>query len=453
MVAFVDYDVADNDDIVLLHVGDFFLQFNRAKGFNSETREHLNKVVLIKWERTTGYSILLTGLSEQQSVSRDGITFEVCSLSFGSPDYADLGIYPTGSPSTCGTLLPPVPTAAPVESSTATPSQAIPFGPNDRCSRARLLSTTETYIGTTEGATIDDGEKTACTSIKSPGVWFTVRGTGGEMVANTCDSATGFDTVVSLFVGECGDLSCVKTNDDACGFQSAVSWPSIPDEEYKILVSGWSTFAGGTFGLTIQDTTQPSSSPSTVPTVAPSPLPSSMPTPWPTSENLFQPPSTSDVSTSNDRCADAKLISLGRHYGSTEGATVDHEESTECASFRSPGVWYTVIGTGGVLNVNTCDSDTNSETPLDTTVSVFDGNCGELRCIDSRDDTCGFFSSVTWSSEVGVEYKVLVYGFATNTGSFSLTLDDLPRVGQLSPHSRFPQLHLRGSGAAVLGGD
>ena len=106
LVAFVDYEIADIDrgEYVLLRVDDVFLQFNRTKGFNNGTGEYQDKVVLVQQESARfRYSNLLGGLGAKESFSRNGVTFEVCTLNLsGPPDYAEFRIYPTGTPSTCG---------------------------------------------------------------------------------------------------------------------------------------------------------------------------------------------------------------------------------------------------------------------------------------------------------------------------------------------------------------
>ena len=107
LFAFVDYNLAsvDRGEYVLLRVEDVYLQYNRAKGFNVGTQEHKDEVVLIQEEDLNVrpvHSVLLAGLGENQSFSRNGVTFEVCSLVFDvGGDYADLRIYPSGSASTC----------------------------------------------------------------------------------------------------------------------------------------------------------------------------------------------------------------------------------------------------------------------------------------------------------------------------------------------------------------
>ena len=386
LVAFADYGQANSasNENVLLRIGDdVFVQYNRAKGFNAGTGQNRDKVVLVSGEATESVSsYVLAGLGENESFSRNGVTFEVCSLVGGPTDFADVGIYPTGAPSTCA-------------------STAI----SDRCSEAPMLSV-GTYFGSTSDATPDSDEISSCSSSMSPGVWYRVVGTGGGMTADTCDNATTYDSRLSVFVGRCGSLACIGSNDDGCGLRSSVSWSSQAGVEYKILVYGYSDHSGS-FGLTIRQVTdQASPRPTTHPSVGPSLAPST------------GRPSLATIPTrpSNDNCVGATSISFGTYSGSTIDATTDDDESDTCVSSHSPGVWYRVIGTGGLLNVNTCGPQTN----FDTFLSVFEGACGNLRCLGTNDDSCNLSSSVTWESELGVEYKVLVFGFGDKFGSFTL---------------------------------
>uniref|UniRef100_A0A7S1GR83 Uncharacterized protein n=1 Tax=Cyclophora tenuis TaxID=216820 RepID=A0A7S1GR83_CYCTE len=131
--------------------------------------------------------------------------------------------------------------------------------------------------------------------------------------------------------------------------------------------------------------------------------------------------------TSNDRCLDAVSISPGLHQGSTSYASPDNDEAEGCAANASPGVWYNVVGTGVEMNVNTCQN-----LQFDTILAVFNGACGSLTCIANNDDSgnCGQGSSVSWMSQVGVEYKILVFGRSGQSGPFTLHLAKLTsRVG------------------------
>lgn len=130
----------------------------------------------------------------------------------------------------------------------------------------------------------------------------------------------------------------------------------------------------------------------------------------------------------NDYCINAIAISDGNYLGSTMGAKDVNETDSCVLSARIPGVWYSVNGTGRELNVNT--RGTND----DTVIAVFKGSCENLECLGLNDDISrsNLQSSLTWLSEAGVEYKVLVYGFGTiETFNLELHTIDMLRVGPI----------------------
>jgi hypothetical protein len=47
LVAFVDYDATAVSEVVLIRVGNLFLQYNRARDFNEDTQEYANRVVVV----------------------------------------------------------------------------------------------------------------------------------------------------------------------------------------------------------------------------------------------------------------------------------------------------------------------------------------------------------------------------------------------------------------------
>ena len=65
-------------------------------------------------------------------------------------------------------------------------------------------------------------------------------------------------------------------------------------------------------------------------------------------------------------------------------------------------MWYKFYGTGATTTLTTCAA----ETDYDTKIRVFTASDGT--CVGGNDDFCGLQSSVTFVSEVGVEYDVLV---------------------------------------------
>jgi hypothetical protein len=66
--------------------------------------------------------------------------------------------------------------------------------------------------------------------------------------------------------------------------------------------------------------------------------------------------------------------------------------------------------------MNTCTGTT-----YDSKIGVFSGTCAAPVCVTGNDDFCGLQSQVTFASALGTTYYVLVTGFSTNTGAFTLT--------------------------------
>lgn len=130
---------------------------------------------------------------------------------------------------------------------------------NDLCEDAIPLGFPDFESGTTVGATSEVGLTDYCgTYIDTPGVWYSVSGTGYEMFAETCEDNTGFDTKISVFCGSCAEPVCVAGNDDdpTCAFgssYSSVEWCSVSGQQYLILVHGFDGETGP-FGLHVDTT-------------------------------------------------------------------------------------------------------------------------------------------------------------------------------------------------------
>jgi hypothetical protein len=119
----------------------------------------------------------------------------------------------------------------------------------------------------------------------------------------------------------------------------------------------------------------------------------------------------------NDACAGSILVSVpSTTSGSTVGATPDSEPACGLGT-ASNGVWYRFVGTGGIVDVNTCTG-----TSYDSQLAVYTGACGALTCIAGNDDNCGLSSRVTLCTSAGTVYYVRVFGFSTASGTFGLTI-------------------------------
>lgn len=150
---------------------------------------------------------------------------------------------------------------------------------------------------------------------------------------------------------------------------------------------------------------------------------------------------------SNDFCEQA-IVPLSVPSitpGTTKGATFD--DVAYCGTDNTaPGVWYKVVGTGTRITASTCG-------PLydyDTKISVFCRSCDEPRCINGIDDNCSdgaspFLSTVSWCSQKGAEYLILVHGYESQVGDFELFLSE---DGQACE----PELQCSPVGACCLSG-
>lgn len=120
----------------------------------------------------------------------------------------------------------------------------------------------------------------------------------------------------------------------------------------------------------------------------------------------------------SDLCTGGIAVTCGNNYnGTTVGMTT--ETGLPCAGASAPGVWYVFAGDGSVVTANLCTGTT-----YDTRIEVFSGtSCATMgTCVVSNDDFCGLQSQVTFNTIAGTNYYILVNGFSSNTGTFTLTL-------------------------------
>jgi len=120
--------------------------------------------------------------------------------------------------------------------------------------------------------------------------------------------------------------------------------------------------------------------------------------------------------TNNWECADAIALTCGDVVaGSTIGAT-------NSGGNASPDVFYSYTGSGVVefVTISLCGGGTT----YDSLIRVF-ASCGNLAIgseIVLNDDFCGLQSQVTFESDGVSEYIILVEGFGSGSGNFSLAI-------------------------------
>jgi len=124
----------------------------------------------------------------------------------------------------------------------------------------------------------------------------------------------------------------------------------------------------------------------------------------------------------NDLCANAIAVGIpSSTVGTTVGSTFD-AVATCVTSNTAPGVWYKVVGNGQTLTATTCGN-----AGFDSKISVFCGGCGALTCITGNDDLCAagpstLLSTVSWCAQAGATYHILVHGFSSSVGPFTLNV-------------------------------
>lgn len=202
---------------------------------------------------------------------------------------------------------------------------------------------------------------TGSTVASTDGIWYKTVGTGGLVHKDPCSGPP----YMTFFTGTCDQLVRRDTSFiDGC----ADAWFLEEGVDYLVLVVD-----------------EPERNPTTV-----SLLPF-------------------DVFT-NDLCDDAESIAIGSTMsGSVFNATVD--DFTRCEIYQTlpirdnmRGVWYKATGNGKVLGASTCDGG-GSNVSQPVPVNVYGGACNAPICVDYA---TSFACGVTWESQEGVEYHILV---------------------------------------------
>jgi hypothetical protein len=282
---------------------------------------------------------------------------------------------------------------------------------NQGCPGARRVLEESRFaneFGSTTNA--PNAEAIACgVQQESPGNWFVLEGTGSTVTASACE--TPFATMISVFRGVCNNLECVtsEANSELC--ETLIAFDTTFGELLYILVQGADLQQSGSFGLYLER---------------------AEPT---TCENAIGP---QVISREGGILIDGSLPFISN----------SEEEGTVCgqATDFGGGYYYSVAGTGTTIDATTCFETTD----FDTQLTVYAGPCDDLRCITGNDYVEGsqgrkrlnrelrnledlgcssltssfsFASSVSWESEVGVDYFVYIHGFPSSFGNFTLSIE------------------------------
>jgi hypothetical protein len=260
---------------------------------------------------------------------------------------------------------------------------------NDECSNSAPLQFGLAMIGRTNGAT-EDSISSSCNLVDGKDVWYSVVGTGNNIVATTCSYDTYVGTTIDVFSGpdSCEDLECIVALQSGCGvgqIGGTVSWPSEAGESYHLRVV--TTDYDDQFEIVVWDA----------------------------------PPSE------NTACTSSAVSNPIDAVGSTLELPLQLETDI-CDEFGTPGLWYQVTAVeDGVMRASTC----SNRTSIGTTISVMTGNdCDTLSCVKSAnpyESTIGCTdvgTSIEWNVTSDQTYFVYIRGTDSN-GIFGISIESL----------------------------
>lgn len=225
---------------------------------------------------------------------------------------------------------------------------SMPLPENDACSGAQPVTIGESVIGNTTCAVTDVVGSCGLGGAKD--LWYSyVPSCNHNLRLDTCGSA--IDTVLSVYTGDCQVLTELFCNDDhhrsegegGCveTLSSVLEFPVAAGEEYLIRVARYGGFAqDGEFVLNV-----------------------------------------ASLDPIYDDCANAMPVGEGDSaFESRCAAGANGRFCNEPPNTR-PGVWFAYTAScTGVVTVDICDPEGTSNALL----SAFDGNCGALNCVASR---------------------------------------------------------------------
>ena len=262
---------------------------------------------------------------------------------------------------------------------------------NDECAMAEAIACNSSVNSDNSSATTDPNDPLFSCAFFGPQqgfgtLWYTFVATDTSAQVSLCNSGAA-DTLLAVYSGTCGNLTEIACNDDfSCGPLGLGS---------EVCATGLTV--GNTYYIQVASFSSGDTGPITLDLTCPCP-------PAPPGDDCNDPVGPLNVPSTT--------------MGTTVGTSID--SAPFCGtSISAPGVWYTVIGTGNTMTASTCTGTT-----YDSKLNVYCGPCNNLTCVTGIDDFCGLQSQVSWCSQAGALYRILVQGFGGATGAFTLTLTD-----------------------------
>jgi hypothetical protein len=256
---------------------------------------------------------------------------------------------------------------------------------NDQCTSAVKLEDETVVAGTTAGTTsLTKPPECGDVDFSGDGVWYEIDNVSGFYKAELMLGYTDFSGQVAIYRSiDNADLGCDALICDKGSSTGSVMWLAEATETYYVYVTGKNETAGD-FDLFLGR--------------------------------------NKDASCNFGTRLDPNSVGF---LASTKFENPRNVESCGYTGYHTaPGLWFSVMGTGTMLEVSTCGSLLD----LDTQISVFGSACDSLECIGGtgQDTPCGDNGSVSWQTEKDEVYNIYVSGRSSRVGDFVLNINEVP---------------------------
>lgn len=231
-------------------------------------------------------------------------------------------------------------------------------------------------------------------SSNNGGNWYMIYPSlNSNVTVTTCtQNGVSLDTIVAVFQGDsCSDLSCLVSNDDHCTYYSLLSTVTFVARSpmYYVYVAGYGSATGGYY-LTIAE------------------------------EAGHISPPTFSYGTNCDNAVTIHSTGTSTTYNTANGEVYNYLCGLNTVS---PSFWFKFTPSHTDTYVfSTCNASTN----FDTVIAVMSGDCDDLTCEATNDDsscsTNSVASTVAPSLTSGRTYYIAVAGYSGHAGDFELTV-------------------------------
>lgn len=271
-----------------------------------------------------------------------------------------------------------------------------PAPSNDDCTAAQNISCGSSVSGTLTGATIDNVPSCLSSGSAEDGVWYSFAGNDSYVTFSTCGVQTQFDSQISIYSGDCSNLTCVAANDDNPLCETNGSSSQI----------SFNAYSGTTYFVRVHTNTQPNTSYNFVLNSACSALCS-----FPNNDNCNNAISLGTISSA--ACSNLQS-------SSTSCATASSVQPDCFSAFNTlVDVWYTFTPVD-----NEIELVLNANYNADIGVAVYKGSCNNPIYISCNHNASSEGGAILDGLNPGTLYFLQFFSLQNASGDFTFCLSN-----------------------------